>query len=124
MPKTHSHLQPDLTYARNTLAALVAYLRVQPAKDDALVIASIGDLQIRIDAADALAQRISGENAPAHAIIEARLAAAHAARLASTLHGELTGSDLPRQLSTEPETPLLTQRRQLGDYYLNGVAIA
>ncbi|MBB3105038.1 hypothetical protein [Azomonas macrocytogenes] len=121
MPHTHSHSQPDLAYARNTLTALVEYLRTQPSRNDALVIASIGELQVRINAAESLQQR-AGTSATA--AIEARLAAVEAARLGSELQRRLTGNDLPHQPAGEPEPLLFEQQRKLGDHYLNAVAIS
>ncbi|TBU87166.1 hypothetical protein [Phytopseudomonas dryadis] len=116
-----SHTLGDLLFARDALAALVEQLRAEALGEDALAIASVGRLQIRIDAADALLARAGRSSAAA---VEARLAAAEAARLASELQVELLGQSLPRPSPAARETPLQHQRRQLGDHYLNGTAPA
>ncbi|WP_437880475.1 hypothetical protein [Pseudomonas sp. LRF_L74] len=117
---SQAHTLADLVFARNTQSSLVEYLKSEARHDDPLVIAAIGDLQVRIDAADALLQRVA--RAPG-APVEARLASAEAARLASELHTELTGRQAARPLVEEQEAPLFSQRRALGDHYLNGEAI-
>lgn len=114
-----SHTLGDLVFARNALSALVEQLRADARTDDALVIASVGQVQIHIDAADALLAR-AGRSASAR--VEARLAAAEAARLASDLQVELSGQTLPRPTVAADEAPLHQQRRQLGDHYLNGTS--
>ncbi|KAB0562444.1 hypothetical protein F7R03_27980, partial [Pseudomonas palleroniana] len=54
MSNLHSQGRSDLAHARHVEAALLDYLRAQSARHEALVIAAVGELRIRIDAADAL----------------------------------------------------------------------
>lgn len=117
---SHTHTQADLLFARNAQNALVEHLQAGPWKDDTLTIASVGDLEVRIAAADALLAR--AERSPT-AAAEARLAAAEAAHRANELHVDLTGRQVPRGLVEGEVVPLSQLRRRLGDYYLNGVAL-
>lgn len=121
MSHSHSQGRSDLVHARHVEAALLDYLRGQSARHEALVVAAVGDLRIRIDAADALLERA---NASQSSAIAFRLAAAEAARVGAHLFFELAGRSLPRPLPDAAEPALLTQRRLLGDHYLNGAALA
>ncbi|HEJ1053878.1 TPA: hypothetical protein SLP05_001408 [Pseudomonas putida] len=121
MSNTHSQGRGDLAHARHVEAALLDYLRGQSARHEALVIAAVGELRIRIDAADALLARADASQS---ATIAFRLGAAEAARLAAQTHFELVGSSLPRPQPGSAEPALPTQRRLLGDHYLNGAALA
>lgn len=121
MSNTHSQGRGDLAYARHVEVSLLDYLRGQSARHEALVIAAVGELRIRIDAADALLERAGASQSAAIAF---RLAAAEAARLAGQTHFELASSSLPRPQPDSAEPALSTQRRLLGDHYLNGAALA
>lgn len=121
MSISHAQGRGDLAHARHVEASLLDYLRGQSARHEALVIAAVGDLRIRIDAADALRART--DDSPA-AAIAFRLAAAEAVRLAGQTHLELVGHGLPAPAPSEAEPALPTQRRLLGDHYLNGAAPA
>jgi hypothetical protein len=121
MSNVHSQGRSDLAHARHVEAALLEYLRGQSARHEALVIAAVGELRIRIDAADALLDRADQSQSAAIAF---RLAAAEAARLSGHLYFELAGRSLPRPVPDNAEPALLTQRRLLGDHYLNGAALA
>lgn len=121
MSHSHSQGRSDLAHARHVEVALLEYLRGQSARHEALVIAAVGDLRIRIDAADALLERADASQSAAIAF---RLAAAEAARVAGQVYFELAGRSLPRPLPDSAEPALLTQRRLLGDHYLNGAALA
>ncbi|OLU17179.1 hypothetical protein BVH01_11555 [Pseudomonas sp. PA1(2017)] len=121
MSTPHSQGQGDLAHARYAEASLLDYLRGQSARHEALVIAAVGELRIRIDAADALLEHAGTSQSAA---IVFRLAAAEAARLAAQTHFELVGSSLPRPQPDSAEPALPTQRRLLGDHYLNGAALA
>ncbi|WP_312934328.1 hypothetical protein [Pseudomonas sp.] len=114
---THAQGRSDLAHARHIEAALLDYLRGQSARHEALVIAAVGELRIRIDAADALQAR-ADDSQPA--AITFRLAAAEAARVATQTHFELAGHSLAQPVAGQAEPPLPTQRRLLGDHYLNG----
>ncbi|WP_335944145.1 hypothetical protein [Pseudomonas sp. G166] len=120
MSNLHSHGRSDLAHARHTEAALIDYLRGQSARHEALVIAAVGELRIRIDAADALLEYADESQSAAIAF---RLAAAEAARLSGHVYFELAGRSLPRPSPDNAEPALLTQRRLLGDHYLNGAAL-
>jgi hypothetical protein len=121
MSNSHSQGRSDLAHARHVEAALLDYLRGQSARHEALVVATVGDLRIRIDAANALLERANTSQSTAIAF---RLAAAEAARVAGHAYFELAGRSLPRPLPDAAEPALLTQRRLLGDHYLNGAALA
>ncbi|SDI71023.1 hypothetical protein [Pseudomonas panipatensis] len=120
MSRTHAQGRADLAHARATEQVLIDYLSGQPSRHEPLVIAAVGELRIRIDAADALLAQV--EETPA-AAIAFRLAAAEAARLAERLAVELAGRSAPRPLPAAGEPPLLNLRRQLGDHYLNGTPL-
>ncbi|SFW21196.1 MULTISPECIES: hypothetical protein [Pseudomonas] len=121
MSNLHSPGRSDLAHARHVEVALIDYLRAQSARHEALVIAAVGELRIRIDAADALLEYADESQSAAIAF---RLAAAEAARLAGDVYFELAGRSLPRPLPGSAEPALLNQRRLLGDHYLNGAALA
>lgn len=121
MSSLHSQGRSDLAHARHVEAALLDYLRAKSARHEALVIAAVGELRIRIDAADALLESADESQSAAIAF---RLAAAEAARLSGHVYFELAGRNLPRPLPDNPEPALLTQRRLLGDHFLNGAALA
>jgi hypothetical protein len=112
--------QADLHFARGARQALIEHLRAGPLQNDTLAIASVGDLEVRIAAAEALLAW--AEHSPA-AAIEARLAAAEAARRAGELHVELGGRQLPRPAVEGQVPPLAHLRRRLGDHYLNGAPL-
>jgi hypothetical protein len=121
MSNLHSQGRSDLAHARHVEAALLDYLRAQSARHEAQLIAAVGELRIRIDAADALLESADESQSAAIAF---RLAAAEAARLSGHVYFELAGRNLPRPLPDNPEPALLTQRRLLGDHFLNGAALA
>ncbi|SCW29154.1 MULTISPECIES: hypothetical protein [unclassified Pseudomonas] len=121
MSNLHSPGRSDLAHARHVEVALIDYLRAQSARHEALVIAAVGELRIRIDAADALLEYADESQSAAIAF---RLAAAEAVRLAGDVYFELAGRSLPRPLPHSAEPVLPTQRRLLGDHYLNGAALA
>ena len=52
MSNTHSHGRNDLAYARQVEAALLEFLRDRNARHETLVIATVGEVRIAIDAAD------------------------------------------------------------------------
>ena len=110
----------DLQFAENTLRALVEHLQAGPLKNDSLAIAAVGDLEVRIAAAQALQDW--AEHSPA-AAIEARLAAAEAAQRGSELHLEWSGRALHRPSAEGRNEPPAHWRRRLGDHYLNGAAL-
>ena len=110
----------DLQFARNAQQALVEHLQAGPLKDDTLAIASVGDLEVRIAAAEALLAWV--ERSPA-AAIEAYLAAAEAAQRASELYVELSGRSLSRPVVEGQALTLAHLRRRLGDHYLNGALL-
>lgn len=112
--------QADLQFARNAQQSLVEYLQAGPLKDDTLTIAGVGDLEVRIAAAEALLAW--AERSPA-AILEAHLAAAEAAQRASELYVELSGRSLSRPVVEGQALPLAHLRRRLGDHYLNGALL-
>lgn len=115
----HSTSRADLQFAENALRALVEHLQAGTLKDDSLAIAAVGDLEVRIAAAQALLEW--AERSPA-AAIEARLAAAEAAHRGNELHLEWSGRVLDRPSVEGQSVPLAHLRRRLGDHYLNGVA--
>lgn len=115
---TYPNTQGDLQFARSVEQSLVEQLQASALKDDTQVIASVGDLHVRIAAAEALLAW--AERSPA-AAIEARLAAAEAAQRAGELQLTLTGRALPRPVVDAPALAL-AQVRRLGDHYLNGVS--
>ncbi len=86
--------------------------------DDPYVISRFGDLQIRIDVADALLERADTHPSPV-AATEAQIAAAEALIAASNAEFELTGqrTALPSTLND----PLRAKYRTVGNYHLNGV---
>lgn len=69
MSNTHSQGRGDLAHARHVEAALLDYLRGQSARHEALVIAAVGELRIRIDAADALLARADASQSAAIAFV-------------------------------------------------------
>ncbi|WP_065757708.1 hypothetical protein [Pseudomonas defluvii] len=117
---SHAHTLADLGFAQNVQRALVEHLQGSPLTDDTLTIASIGDLAVRIAAADALLAQAGRSSVEA---ASARLAAAEAAQRASELQVELTGRQTPRPSIEGDAVPLSQLRRRLGDHYLNGVAL-
>lgn len=121
MSNTHSHGRNDLVYARQVEAALLEFLRDRDARHETLVIATVGEVRIAIDAADALLERADDSQASAIAF---RLAAAEGARLAGEAYFELAGRSVARPEVSGGEPVLATQRRLLGDHYLNGAALA
>lgn len=112
--------QADLQFARTAQQALVEHLQAGPLHNDTLAIAGVGDLEVRLAAAEALLAW--AERSPA-ASIEARLAAAEAAQRASELLLEFTGLTLARPTVDGQAQPLAHLRRQLGDHYLNGAVL-
>ena len=118
MPNSTS--RADLQFAENALRALVEHLQAGPLKDDSLAIAAVGDLEVRVAAAQALLEW--AERSPA-AAIEARLAAAEAAQRGSELHLEWSGRALHRPSAEGQPVPPAHLRRRLGDHYLNGAAL-
>ncbi|OUM23738.1 hypothetical protein B8W72_27970 [Pseudomonas putida] len=121
MSNIHSHGRRDLAHAREVEAALLEYLRGHSARHETLVIATVGEVRIAIDAADALLEQADDSQASAIAF---RLAAAEGARLAGEAYFELAGRSLARPEVSGGEPVLATQRRLLGDHYLNGAALA
>lgn len=116
----HSTTRADLQFAENALRALVEHLQAGPLKDDSLAIAAVGDLEVRVAAAQALLDW--AEDSPA-AAIEARLAATEAAQRGSELHLEWSGRALLRPSAEGRNAPPAHLRRRLGDHYLNGAAL-
>ncbi|MDD2055795.1 hypothetical protein NPS46_24890 [Pseudomonas putida] len=117
---TYPITQADLQFAHNARQALVEHLQAGPLHDDTLAIAGVGDLEVRIAAAEALLAW--AERSPA-AQIEARLAAAHAAQRAGELLLEFTGQTLLRPTVEGQVLPLAHLRRRLGDHYLNAAVL-
>lgn len=120
MSNAHSQGRAELAHARAVLAELIALLGGAQAPQEGPVIAAVGELQIRSDAASALLAEAAGSPAQT---LGFRLAAAEAARLADRLLVELVGHRARRQLPDAAEEPLLSQRRRLGEHYLNGTAL-
>ena len=116
----HSTTRADLQFAENALRALVEHLQAGQLKDDSLAIAAVGDLEVRVAAAQALLDW--AEDSPA-AAIEARLAATEAAQRGSELHLEWSGRVLLRRSAEGQTVPPAHLRRRLGDHYLNGAAL-
>ncbi|UII69421.1 acyl-CoA dehydrogenase [Pseudomonas sp. HN11] len=85
---------------------------------DPYVISRFGDLQIRVDVAAALFERVDTHPSPV-AATEAQIAAAEALIAASNAEFELTGQRtvLPSRL----DDPLRTKYQVVGNYHLNGV---
>ncbi|KRP61360.1 hypothetical protein [Pseudomonas trivialis] len=86
--------------------------------DDPYVISRFGDLQIRVDLAAALLERVDTHPSPV-ALTEAHIAAAEALIAVSNAEFELTGqrTALPSTL----DDPLRHKYRIVGNYHLNGV---
>lgn len=86
--------------------------------NDPYVISRFGDLQIRVDVAAALLERVETHPSPV-AATEAQIAAAEALIAASNGEFELTGQRtvLPSTL----DDPLRTKYQIVGNYHLNGV---
>ena len=72
----------------------------------------------------ALVARSANDVATAFGERTTHLPEIQAARLAVQTHFELVGSSLPRPQPGSAEPALPTQRRLLGDHYLNGAALA
>ena len=104
-----------LTLARQLLDSTRRHVG---SSDDPYVISRFGDLQIRIDVADALLERADTHPSPV-AATEAQIAAAEALIAASNAEFELTGqrTALPSTLND----PLRAKYRTVGNYHLNGV---
>lgn len=120
MPNDTLPGQADLAYASTLQDSLVQGLQTRDERHDGTVIAAVGELQVRLDAAAAL-QAEATESAADAAVF--RLAAAEAARLAERLLLELLGRNAPRPLPEAGAPSLLALRRQLGDHHLNGTAL-
>lgn len=105
---SESHAQADLAHARGAADQLAAEVKCSGLNLDPLVIAAVGDLHVRLDAAQALQQEAADG-------LAARLAAAHALAQARELHVELTGQSLPISAPGERPSHL---RRVLGEQYL------
>lgn len=117
---TDSTTEVDLQFARNARQALAEHLHAGPLKNDTLAIAGVGDLEVRIAAAEALLAWADGSPA---ARIEAHLAAAEAAQRAAELQVEWSGRPLARPVAEVQGVPLAHLRRNLGNHYLNGVPL-
>ncbi|WP_277963655.1 hypothetical protein [Pseudomonas sp. RIT-To-2] len=111
---SESLVHADLLVARDAAASLAQHVKAIDLNQDPLVIAAIGDLQVRIEAAEALLQGVA-EGSPT-VVLQARLAARHAQARARELHLDLTGRVIDAGL---PDEPLSTLLRRLGDHHLN-----
>ena len=124
----------DVRLARQGLEQTVIFVREQArpwalsglnkAVDDPYIIGKLGDLQIRIDVADALYQRaeqfIGSASETLVATAEAVIASAEALQAVSNVQQELTGSR-PASPSQEGREPLRWQYQIIGNYRLNDV---
>lgn len=125
----------DLRHAREGLAHTLAFVREQArpwalsglaqAVDDPYIIAKIGDLQLRIDVADALYERAdTWVGTPAETLVataEAVIASADALQAVGNVQQELTGTRaVPPALAGRE--PLRWQYQIIGNLRLNGVA--
>ncbi len=109
-PATHA----ELAFAEGVLAHLREALPQDARARDPLAIAAVGDLQVRLAAARALARASAADDGPLPQI-QARLAADHARQLAAELQREwLTEAPAPRQ----PGPTVRDLRRLLGEHHL------
>ena len=107
-------IHAELAFADQVLADLREALPLDARARDPLVIAAVGDLQVRLAAARALQRPHRSEDAPIRQI-QARLAADHARQLAAELKREwLTDAPAPRQ----PGPSVRDLRRLLGEHHL------
>lgn len=126
----------DITYARQTLQRTLTFVREQTspwpasgqarASDDPYILSRFGDLNIRIDVAQALLERAEGSHqtpqAANLAAIEASIASADAVLAAGNLQQELTGArDAQPNARARLNRPLRWKYQALGNYRLNGV---
>lgn len=124
----------DLRLARQGLEQTLTFVREQAqpwalsglnkAVDDPYIIGKFGDLQIRVDVAEALYQRAEhfvGTAAQTQvATAEAVIASADALQAVGNVQQELTGSR-PACPSLEGREPLRWQYQMIGNHRLNGV---
>jgi len=104
----------ELTFAERILAALRQELPRHPQARDPLVVAAVGDLQVRLAAARALQRASATEDGPVRQI-QARLAADSARQLADELQREwLDGTPAPRSPGPAPRA----LKRLLGEHHL------
>lgn len=109
--------EADLAYARFSLTAITEELSGGQQRYSPDVIASVGNLIVRIDSAAALACLSSSFMNDA----SFRLAAAEAARTAEQMLTELVGLETCRPLRFAGEPTLTSIQTALGDYLLNEV---
>ena len=134
LPSQLAAAAQDLRLARQGLEKTLTFVREQArpwahsglnkAVDDPYIIGKFGDLQIRIDVADALYQRaeqfIGTAPETLVATAEAIIASADALQAVGNVQQELTGSR-PASPSQEGREPLRWQYQIIGNYRLNGV---
>lgn len=134
LPNQLAAAAEDLRLARQGLEQTLTFVREQAqpwalsglskAVDDPYIIGKFGDLNIRLDVAEALYQRAQHFVGPAAetlvATAEAVLASAEALQAVGNVQQELTGSRSPSP-SLEGREPLRWQARIIGNYRLNGV---
>ncbi|KUM43625.1 hypothetical protein [Pseudomonas sp. EpS/L25] len=114
MTDLSSATHAELTFAEGILAQLRAQLPQDSRARDPLVIAAVGDLQVRLAAARALTRDSTADHEPLRQI-QARLAADHARQLADELQREwLAGAPAPRQAGPTARD----LRRLLGEHHL------
>lgn len=116
MPIHTLHGQTDLAHARKVQSTLLQYLVDNESRNDATVIAAVGELQVRVEAAAALKPEPEGR---LNGTLVFRLAAAEAARLGDRLLLELAGQQVRRPLPVSNVPSLLRLRRQLGEVLLS-----
>ncbi|MBB2895692.1 hypothetical protein [Pseudomonas sp. AS2.8] len=107
-------IHAELAFAEQVLAHLREALPQDVRARDPLVIAAVGDLQVRLAAARALQRPHRSEDAPVRQL-QLRLATDHARQLAAELQREwLTDAPAPRQ----PGPSVRDLRRLLGEHHL------
>lgn len=134
LPNQLAAAAEDLRLARQGLEQTLAFVREQAqpwalsglskAVDDPYIISKFGDLNIRLDVAQALYQRAEHFVGSAAEVLvataEAVLASADALQAVGNVQQELTGRRAPSS-SQEGREPLRWQAQIIGNYRLNGV---
>lgn len=107
--------QEELTFAEQVFQQLRQTLPAAARARDPLVIAAVGDLQVRLAAARALQRASAGEDGPVRQI-QARLAADSARQLAADLQREWLADSAVQQRASGPAPRDL--KRLLGEHHL------